>query len=249
VEKAVNDLMVIAECTGRLGLVDAYDRQLSDAGIDHSFDTVPFATSSFNMGARIRYWRNLAIRFSEYKIIIVTDAWDVLFFGTKQEVLDKCNVTRPIISAERNCFPGLEFGYEDLTNSIMGSTPWKYCNPGMLVASPKDMLMWLDEAESFGELEKSDQAWFNLRRSELSSIAVLDTTTNLFYVISYNDGRLEDESLQIKDGRLWNSRCDTFPNFFHFAGHGPMEARRVLPGHGAPRYRTMRLIREYIESR
>jgi hypothetical protein len=246
----VNDLMVIAGCTGRHGLVEAYEQQLKDVGIEHCFEIVPHATSSFNMGMRIAYWRDLANRFSNYKTIIITDAWDVLFFGTKEEVLDKCSSVRlPIISAERNCFPGPEFGYEDLTNKIIGSTLWKYCNPGMVVTYPAYFLWWLDKAEESGDLEMSDQAWFNSRRAKQSDLAVIDVNTNLFYVISYNDGRLEDESLQIKDGRLWNSKCDTYPNFFHFAGHGPMEARRVLPGQSAPKYRTMQLIRSYIESR
>lgn len=245
----MKDVIVITSCTGRLGLIDAYEQRLADAGIDHCFETIPVATSSFDMRARIDYWRGLANRFLDYRAMIVTDAWDVMFVGAKEELLLKLKrqMAGVLISAERNCFPGPEFGEEDLSAKIVGRTPWKYANPGMMIANPEVLLRWLTEAEEHLPLDISDQAWFNRRLVDNRTFIALDVDTFFFYVISYNDGRLEDGSLQIKDGRLWNSTCGTYPNFIHFAGHGPHEARRVIPGQAPPRYMAQDVIRRYLE--
>jgi hypothetical protein len=240
----MNDVMVVASCTERKGLTDVYERQLADAGIDHFFEKTDYATSSFNMRKRIDYWHSLALRFGEYKMLVITDAWDVLFFGTKQDLLDK--VQTILISAEKNCFPGPEFGEEDLTDRIKGPTPWRYANPGMVAANPDRLLGWLAAAERTANLDISDQAWCNRRLVDTPELVPLDTTTSLFYVISYNDGRFENDSLQINHGRLWNSECGTYPNFIHFAGHGPQEVERVLAGHDTPRYEAMNLIRRHM---
>lgn len=241
----MDDVIIVTGCTGRMGLIDAYEQQLFSAGIAYVIDNTPYATSSFNMLKRISYWREIAERYIQYKMIVITDAWDVLFFGTKEDLLTKFK-DGVLISAERNCFPGPEFGYKDLTNVITGDTPWRYSNPGMVAANPGHLLGWLDAAERTLDLTNSDQAWCNYRLHDSPGFVQLDTRTRLFYVISYSDGRLEDGALKIKDGRLWNSTCDTYPNFFHFAGHGPHEARRVLPSPVPPRYETMNTIRSYI---
>lgn len=241
----MKDVVVVTSCTGRLGLADAYDRRLTDAGIDHVFETTPYATSSFRMEQRIAYWRRLAEQFFDYKMLIVTDAWDVLFVGTKEALLSNSHAM--LISAERNCFPGPEYGEEDLTYVIKGETPWRYSNPGMIAANPNYLLRWLDQAEKRVPLDISDQAWCNRCLVNAPWLISLDENTEMFYVISYSDGRLEDGALQLKEGRLWNSKCDTYPAFIHFAGHGPQEPRRVIPGQEAPRYEAMRVIRSYLE--
>lgn len=237
----MNDVIVVTGCTERKGLIDTYQSQLSRVGVDHVFESLPYATSSFNMEKRISYWRSIATRFINYRMVIITDAWDVLFFGDKQDLLAKSQTV--LISAERNCFPGPEFGYEDLTDVIKGTTPWRYSNPGMVAANPRYLLEWLRKAERTKDLAISDQAWCNRRLVDGMCPIPLDEFTNLFYVISYSDGRLEDGVLQAKNGRPWNSKCDTYPNFFHFAGHGPGEARRVLPESGNTRYSTMNVLR------
>jgi hypothetical protein len=249
----MNDVIVIASFTGRLGLLDAYQQQLSTAQVDFHFEQIDRATSSFDMASRLDYWRRIARKFLDYKTVIITDAWDVMFVGTKERLLINLASTAPLnvlISAERNCFPGPEFGYDDLTNAIINPSPWRYANPGMVAANPAKLLEWIEKAEQTKDLNISDQAWCNRRLADGTVLVPLDRFTNVFYVISYNDGRLEDGSLQNSGGYLSNRVYDTYPSFFHFAGHGPGEALRVLPFHkDQPRYETMRIIREYIASK
>lgn len=246
-EEALKDVIVIAGYTYRNGLLVAYEKQLADAEIEFCFEMMPNATSNFDMEKRIAYWRELALRFSDYEQIVVTDAWDVLFFGTKEDLLSKPKTM--MISAERHCFPGPQWGEEDFTDVIKGPTKWRYSNPGMLVANPSALLEWLDVAAK-SENCWSDQAWFNRRLADGTVPVSLDATTELFYVVS---SVAEDEALQLKDGRFWNSTCDTYPNFFHFAGHGADWVQRVLPGHTPLgqeyKERSLRLIRSYLEAR
>ncbi len=237
----MNDVIVVTSCTEKKCLANEYERQLTTAGIDHVFEYAGFATSAFSMTDRIRYWRELAIRFHDYKMIVLTDAWDVLFFGSKQDLLDKLQTL--LISAERNFYPGAEHGEKD---KIKGREPWRYANVGMVAANPECLLEWLRKAERTPNCWL-DQAWLNRRLGDGLVTIPLDEATSLFYTISFTDGRLEDGSLQIKEGKLWNSQYGTYPNFVHFAGHGD-EAVRVLPGQDEPRYETMNLIRKLIEA-
>jgi len=205
-------VIVIAGCTHRAGLVDEYERSLRDKDIEFHLehvDPMPEGANSITMHRRINYWRKMAEQFKDYETIFITDAWDVLFFGTKQELLDKSPKTL-LISAERCCYPNYQ-----LADSIQGDTPWRYANNGMIVSSPEYLLEWIKKAEEISDLNILDQAWFNHRLSEGRGNIVLDTTTNLFYVVS---ATLEDGALRAKNGRPWNSKCDTFPNFLHFSG-------------------------------
>lgn len=218
----MNEVIVVAGCTHRAGFLDEYEGQLSRAGVPfhlEHLDPLPSGANSISMQRRIKYFRAMASRFIEYKTIFITDAWDVLFFGSKQELIDKAPETF-VVSGERNCYPEAH-----MSDKIHGNTPWKYVNNGMIAASPKYLLEWADHAEKTNDLEILDQAWFNRRRSEGSDLAPLDTTTSLFYVVS---ACLEDGSLRAKNGRPWNAKCDTYPNFLHFSGGCPSEGVRKM---------------------
>lgn len=246
----MKDVMVVSTCTHKAGLVDVYEQQLRLAGIDTGFECgpMPKATAYFSMQERINYWRNIVDKYNEYKMIVITDAWDVMFFGTKEEVMSKLQTF--IISSERNCAPE-----DHYAGQIVSDKPCRYANPGMMACSPIGFLKWTDKAEPLGDLNfhlssGSDQAWFNRRLANKvdPEITPLDDTTSLFYVVSWSSGHLEDGSLKIKNGRLWNSAFDTYPNFFHFAGHGNCEPLRILPGEGDPRYETQSLCRKMMQS-
>jgi hypothetical protein len=123
----------------------------------------------------------------------------------------------------------------------------------MMACSPEGLYEWIEKAEKVGDLDflltsGSDQAWFNRRLVGNPEVVPLDDTTNLFYVVSWDDGHLEDNATQMKDGRLWNSTFDTYPNFVHYAGHGNCEPLRILPGEGAPRYGVQQISRDIMQA-
>lgn len=218
----MNDVIVVAGATHREGFIDEYEKSLNDAGVDfylHQLEPLALGANSITMWKRINYFRAMAEKFYNYKTIFITDAWDVLFFGTKQELIDKAPELF-LVSAERNCYPEAH-----LSSIIQGETPWRYSNNGMIAADPHYLFNWCYAAEEIGDLDILDQAWFNRRRAEDSILTPLDTTTELFYVVS---AWLEDGALQIKNGRPWNSRCDTYPNFLHFSGKCPSDGVRKM---------------------
>ena len=218
----MNEVIVVAGCTHRDGFIEEYEAQLAAADIPFylkQLDPLPAGANSINMQRRINFFRDIAQQFIDYKVVYITDAWDVLFFGTKQELIDKAPDTF-LCSAERNCYPEAH-----LSDVILGITPWKYANNGMVAANPNFLIRWCDQAEQIGELGLLDQAWFNRRRAYQDGFYQLDVTTDLFYVVS---AWLEDGSLQVRNGRPWNSLCNTFPNFLHFSGKCPSDGVRKM---------------------
>lgn len=218
------DVIVVAGATHREGFIDEYEASLAAANIPFHLEPLehlPLGANSITMRKRIDYFRRMAQKFVSYQTIYITDAWDVMFFGTKQELIEKAP-DHFIVSAERNCYPEAH-----LAEVITGNTPWKYANNGMIAASPLWLLAWADMADRTADLEILDQAWFNRRTAEdpFSGLSPLDTKTNLFYVVS---AWLEDGALQVKDGRPWNSTCNTFPNFLHFSGKCPSDGVRKM---------------------
>ncbi len=216
------DVIVVAGATHRKGFLDEYEAQLAKADIPfhlEQLDPLPAGANSITMGRRIDYWRKMAERFSDYGCLYLTDAWDVLCFASRQELIDKATKTF-ICSGERNCYPEYH-----LSDKIMGITPWRYANNGCVAANPQFLLGWCDDAEKIGNLDILDQAWFNRRRAYRDGFYELDVTTELFYVVSE---KLEDGALQVKNGRPWNSRCDTLPAFLHFSGHCPSDGVRKM---------------------
>ena len=216
------EVVVIAGATHREGLMDEYEAQLAKAEIPfhvEPLEHLPLGANSITMRKRIAYFRKMAEMFYDSRVIYITDAWDALFFGTRQELIDKAPETF-LCSAERNCYPEA-----DLASQITGTTPWRYANNGMVAANPMFLSGWCDEAEKLGDLDILDQAWFNRRRAYNETFYELDTTTNLFYVVS---SWLEDGALQVKKERPWNSSCETFPAFLHFSGKCPTDGVRKM---------------------
>ena len=226
---ASKDVIVIAGCTHREGFLDEYEAKLAKADIPfhlEQLDSLPYGANSITMQRRIDYWRKMASQFIDYSTIYITDGWDVLCWASKQELIDKAPETF-ICSAERNAYPEAH-----LADRITGSTPWWFANNGCIAANPQYLIEWCDEAEHTPDMDILDQGWFNRRLAEGSHLTPLDVTTNLFYVVSEH---LEDGALQVKDGRPWNSVCQTFPAWLHFSGKCPdSKVRKMLAdGEGA----------------
>jgi predicted O-methyltransferase YrrM len=221
----MNDLIVVAGATHRAGFIDEYEQQLAAAGIEFylaPLQNLASGANSISMLRRIAYMREVATKFSSYERIVMTDAWDVLFYGTKEEVFRKVPEAL-IVSAERNCYPE-----PDIALRFTSSSPWRYANNGMVAGSPRSIIEWLKWAEQMPDLGLLDQAWFNRRAAENQREMLLDETTDLFYVVS---STLEDGSLQMKARVPWNQRFGTSPNFFHFSGGCSTDNfRRMIAG-------------------
>ncbi|HEX5426643.1 MAG TPA: hypothetical protein VFW94_24235 [Candidatus Acidoferrales bacterium] len=218
----MKDLIVVAGATHRHGMLDEYEAQLAAAGIDFHLwplGPLPAGANSINMRRRIDYIRDAAQRFYDYSRIVMTDAWDVIFFGSADELMRKLG-SFPTVSGERNCYPE-----PSLSEKIMGFTPWRFANNGMLYGSPEALLGFCLKAEETSDLNILDQAWFNRRLAEGTRLFEVDCATEIFYVVS---STLENGALEMSKGRPWNSRCGSFPMFFHFSGQCPTDRFRAL---------------------
>lgn len=222
-EQKVKDVIVVSYATHRAGLLDEYEAQLAAAGIDFHLETVELQDGINSVTARwkFEFMRRMCERFAEYESIVFSDAWDVLFFGSKESLLS----TFPeviVVSAERNCWPEPE-----LKDKIWGAWPWRYANAGLIAGSTRKIASVSANVLRFAsDLDILEQAWMNRRLSKSMEFPLLDRTTGIFYTVS--DGENSPLS-RLSDGRIWNGLCNTFPQFFHFSGKCPTEPfRRML---------------------
>lgn len=226
----MKDLIVCSYATHRAGMLDEYESQLEAAGIDFHLEPVTLADGINSVTARwkFEYMRRMCEQFSDYSRIVLTDAWDVLFFGAKENLmknLPECFT----VSTERNCWPE-----EQIAAGIIGDSLWRFCNAGMIAGSPEKILSWLRfmTEPRVNLLGLGEQAWFNrLVAYDHFSIA-RDLHTEVFYTVSADKERGE---LQVDyKGWPWNSRYNTSPQFFHFSGKCPTEPFRETMYTGKP---------------
>jgi hypothetical protein len=207
----MKDVIVVSAITHRQHMIDEYEDQLAAAGIDFHLETVSLADGIGSITARwkLEFISRMCERFAHFSRIVFTDGWDVLFFGTKEEVAAKIP-EHLLISAERNCWPE---GH--LASQFPSLSPWRYANAGMLSGSPQRLVEWIELAMATPDLEMMEQAWFNRRIVAGDLRITLDHTTELFYTASYDR---EDGALRPTAHGPWNSRFDTYPQFIHFPG-------------------------------
>jgi hypothetical protein len=207
-----NEVIVVAGATHRAGLLDDYQRQLEQAGVLFHLEMVapmPAGPNSMTMRRKAEFVRQMSEMFINYATIYITDAWDVLFFGTKQELNNKSSLF--LFSAERNSYP------EQV--EARGDTLWRYLNAGCMCGDPRWLVQWGTEILKLSDLDLLDQAWMNRNMNNFP----IDTSTSLFYTVSANDS-----DLKAKNGRPWNSACDTYPNFLHFSGGRNADQWRMI---------------------
>lgn len=207
----MKDVIVVSPITERRGMLDEYEDQLAAAGIDFHLEAVQLADGINSMTARWKFGflKRMCERFGEYSRIIFTDAWDVLFFGSKEELLEKIPAL-PIMSAERNCWPENDLNFKQ---EIPG--PWRYYNAGMVAGCPLDIFTVVSNLLHMDDLDIMEQAWMNRQLARGRTPFSIDSRTELFYTVSFDR---EDGSLQTRDGKLWNLTTGTCPQFFHFSG-------------------------------
>lgn len=210
-----NEFIVITAASGSNKLMPSYVSQLQKSGIPHHIEPITIGSSSDGkLGWCINLWRKFANNFSSYNRLILTDAWDVLCYGTREQIEENLKNLHPfpVFAAERNCYPE-----PHLAESINIPRPWCFVNGGMLTSSPADLIDWCDRVERHPQYDPNmiGQQWLNRRLAENDPLVKIDWETILFYCmyLEYQGPAIENQN-----GRPFNTLCETFPSFIHFNG-------------------------------
>lgn len=202
-------------------LMPLYLGQLYAAAIPHHVEWVQMSSpSDGTLGRCVEHWKELAKKFSSYDRLILTDAWDVLFYGTTREVEERLAIVGPevLFAAERNCYP--EPFLADHIRHV--GTPWRFVNGGCLTAAPYDLLQWCTKVRNHREYapEMIAQQWLNRRRVDGSPLASIDHNTALFYCMFMEHVGRE---MAVRDGRPYNTLTQHTVPFVHFNGSYPAD--------------------------
>jgi hypothetical protein len=218
----VKDFIVImgASCSNKL--MPKYLDQLSKAEIPYWIESLPEITSPSDgtLGFCIKKWGEFAERFEDYERLILTDAWDVLFYGDHNSLAQRLSLFAPhvLFAGERNCYPEPQLA-EKISHNYQPtpSTPWRFLNGGMLTSSPDELWRWCHEVERHPEYDAKmiGQQWLNRRMTENSPLARIDFQTRLFYCMYRENEGME---LAVKDGKPYNTLAGTSPCLIHFNG-------------------------------
>jgi hypothetical protein len=209
----MSDLIVIMGASQVHGTMELYLRQLAEAGIDtHVADVSdrPNMNGGGNLGYRVKIFRELAQAFSNYEFIVFSDAFDVTFYGTKEEVLDSVPRYGLLHAAEKNCYPD-----PAIAARIKNDSPWRFANGGLVAGSPESYLDWCEEVVKCPgyDPEMLDQRMLNMLVADDSDLCVIDDSTELFFCLFGGYPELEFEC-----GKPVNTMYGTHPSFLHSNG-------------------------------
>lgn len=227
-------LKVVAECTHEAGFLPLLRAQLAKAGIPLCLDvnsTAKYQNGMRTLGQHVANLRRWTEKHQDAEYLIFTDAWDVLFFGTAEEVIAKIPETGVLMAAERNCFPD-----SHLAPQFKGETPWKFVNGGLLAGKTTEIAKWLDYVEACPSYQPGmiDQQWLNYRLLNewvnviYEPLIRIDRNTELFYCMYLDEGEM-----QPRGGKPFNALTGNSPNFIHF--NGKHDASKFLKQIGANR--------------
>jgi len=204
----------------RAGLLPTYAKQLREAGIDFTLreGASQYLTTGIGNGGDLRHKIEHVLFYAkllkQHRYIVFTDAWDVLFYGTHAEVLEKLMKRDNgglVMAAERGCWPDYYLGPH-----FPGTTPWRFVNGGLMAGTPQRLVEWVAWVKAHPAYlgEMIDQQWMGHRYLQGERVnVVLDERTELFHCVHGDHGELGFE-----DGKPVNLLCDTHPNFLHFCG-------------------------------
>lgn len=178
-------------------------RQLREAGVPYMSEYLP----NFTWAKRLE-WMKLIAQSRSSTHIVFTDAWDMLFFGTKEGLEEEADwMIEPILfGAEKNCFPtpGLAPLYPDYPH------PWKYLNAGCFMVRREWLADFLAQFDLSGV--KDDQEFWT-HRFLYDNIGDLDYECRLVQnLFMWEKGELVGHT------RPYNTITDTFPIFIHANG-------------------------------
>lgn len=209
----MKDLLIISGATCEYGTLPLYRKQLADAGIEHYVEQLnanDVGGSGGDLAYKVRMLRMWAHQFSDYERLVFTDAFDVTFYGTKEDLIRKVPTDRVLWAAEKNCYPE-----PSIADQIAGDTPWKFANGGCLCGSPQAVLDWCEQAERHPTFVPNglDQWFYNRLLMASDPLVNIDSRTELFFCLYLGYPELEFEK-----GLPINTLCNTHPNFIHGNG-------------------------------
>lgn len=209
------DLIVItAASTTERGTLPLYADQLTVAGIDFHIEDISgqhIPPLGGNSGIKTKSMIDLSTRFSHYSFIVFTDAFDVTFYGTKEDVLSKIPTTHVLWGAEKNCYPD-----QSIASRVPDRGPHRFGNGGLLAGTPAMMIDWAERLREYLEYHPNvlDQQYLNILLAEQNDLCHIDSRTSLFFCLFGGYSELEFEK-----GLPVNRMYGTHPQFLHSNGH------------------------------
>lgn len=210
------DLLVVTAASCEAGTMPLYLSQLQKAGIEYQIESLAgIQQHELNLGFKVRWLRMLSQKYSQYERLVCTDAFDVTFFGKKEDVLDKVPMSGVLWGAEKNCYPN-----PAVADRIQKRTPWCFANGGVWAGTPKSFLEWADAVEQHPAYLPGylDQEFYNERLADGSGLCVIDDQTNLFFCLYCGYPELDFEN-----GLPVNRLLGTHPNWIHANGKSGTE--------------------------
>lgn len=170
---------------------------------------------------------------AEADLLIICDAYDILFAAHPDEIADAFlawpESPAIVMNAERNCFPRGDLAplFNQLAAMHNVTTPWKYLNGGFMVGRPADLLAMID-AMNIDDIpddhQLPDGSWFTPNDQEHFTLAflkqpvpwVLDYKTELCIACHGSEINEFDWS----GPRIKNLITGTYPMVWHGNGSG-----------------------------
>lgn len=215
----MTEVAVVTACSMVGGLLPTYTEQLRHADIPLKVTVRPHPSggtgNSGTLESKLDWLLSECRAHSKYRYLIFSDAWDVLYYGTRDRLLSKLHQTfatdqTPLLAAERVCYPDAY-----LLQHFKGTTPWRFVNGGLLAGTPLGIQKWALQIKQHTAYvpHMIDQQFFNQRLLVADPLIRIDNKTELFYCV------LEDQGeLLFTNGQPLNSATMTKPHFLHFNG-------------------------------
>ena len=122
--RKMSDPLVAFQYSERSGYMDVLERQLQEAGVEY----IASYTPKFSWRETVLWERRISRGFRK-RFIIFVDAWDTIFLGKKEDLLEFC---KPgiLMAADLMCWPDqeLEKEYPKNDSKLRYFTPWRYLN-------------------------------------------------------------------------------------------------------------------------
>lgn len=176
---------------------------------------------------------------NEGDVLIVCDAWDVVFAAHPDEIAERWAkkwCLDIVFNAERNCFPCTELtkeSFDVVADELAVTTPWRYLNSGFMVGTPQDILVLLESMDLDSipdDHQLPDRSWFNPNDQDHFQRRFIAIPQSVEMALDYNadicmtgHGTTVDQ-LDFSEPRIKQNITGTYPMAFHFNG----DAKNIL---------------------